>query len=232
MTKVPVNFRIDSELLALARARSEQEGITLIALLERSLKSTLEVSASAAPSDRISVEAVVDTVVNTVKTDIERVKVNLTDVEAIVKTIAESVNTIKSEVTGLSDRLNLVSATVDTIVNTDTVNTVVDTIVNTDTVNTVVKPNVNTDTVNTVVKPNVNTDKAIDGSITSTAGSSQEWIDLATVAAKLEVLPKSVSGACSKRGRDIGNDTIEFEVAGKTIHKKGNGLKAAYMLIP
>ena len=206
MTKVPVNFRIDSELLALARARSEQEGITLIALLERSLKSALEVSASAAPSDRISVEAVVDTVVNTVKTDIDRVKVNLTDVEALVKTIAESVNTIKSEVTGLSDRLNLVSATVDTIVNTSAVNT--------------------------VVKPNVNTDKAVDGSITSTAGSSQEWIDLATVAAELEVLPKSVSGACSKRGRDIGNDTIEFEVAGKTIHKKGNGLKAAYMLIP
>ena len=206
MTKVPVNFRIDSELLALARARSEQEGITLIALLERSLKSALEVSASAAPSDRISVEAVVDTVVNTVKTDIDRVKVNLTDVEALVKTIAESVNTITAEVTGLSDRLNLVSATVDTIVNTSTVNT--------------------------VVKPNVNTDKAVDGSITSTAGSSQEWIDLATVAAELEVLPKSVSGACSKRGRDIGNDTIEFEVAGKTIHKKGNGLKAAYMLIP
>ena len=206
MTKVPVNFRIDSELLALARARSERDGITLIALLERSLKSALEVSASAAPSDRISVEAVVDTVVNTVKTDIDRVKVNLTDVEALVKTIAESVNTIKSEVTGLSDRLNLVSATVDTIVNTDTVNT--------------------------VVKPIVNTDKAIDGSTTSTTGSSQEWIDLATVAAELEVLPKSVSGACSKRGRDIGNDTIEFEVAGKTIHKKGNGLKAAYMLIP
>ena len=206
MTKVPVNFRIDSELLALAKARSEREGITLIALLERSLKSALEVSASAAPSDRISVEAVVDTVVNTVKTDIDRVKVNLTDVETFVKTIAESINTIKSEVTGLSDRLNLVSATVDTIVNTSTVNT--------------------------VVKPNVNTDKAVDGSVTSTAGSSQEWIDLATVAAELEVLPKSVSGACSKRGRDIGNDTIEFEVAGKTIHKKGNGLKAAYMLIP
>jgi prophage DNA circulation protein len=206
MTKVPVNFRIDSELLALAKARSEREGITLIALLERSLKSALEVSASAVPSEQISVEAVVDTAVNTVKTDIDRVKVNLTDVEALVKTIAESVNTIKSEVTGLSDRLNLVSATVDTIVNTNTVNT--------------------------VVKPNVNTDKAVDGSITSTAGSSQEWIDLATVAAELEVLPKSVSGAGSKRGRDIGNDTIEFEVAGKTIHKKGNGLKAAYMLIP
>ena len=202
MTKVPVNFRIDSELLSLAKARSEREGITLIALLERSLKTELEVSASAAPSDRISVEAVVDTVVNTVKTDIDRVKVNLTDVETFVKTIAESVNTIKSEVIGLSNRLNLVSATVDTIVNT-----------------------------NTVVKSNVNTDKAIDGSVTPTAGSSQEWMNLSTISSMLQVLPKSVSGAGSKRGKDLGNDTIEFEVAGKTIHKKGSGLKALYQII-
>ena len=202
MTKVPVNFRIDSELLALARARSEREGITLIALLERSLKSALEVSASAAPSDRISVEAVVDTVVNTVKTDIDRVKVNLTDVETFVKTIAESVNTIRAEVTGLSNRLNLVSATVDTIVNT-----------------------------NIVVKSNVNIDPAIDGSVTSTAGSSQEWMNLSTISSMLQVLPKSVSGAGSKRGKDLGNDTIKFEVAGKTIHKKGSGLKALYQII-
>ena len=205
MTKVPVNFRIDSELLALAKARSEREGITLIALLERSLKSALEVSASAAPSDRISVEAVVDTVVNTVKTDIDRVRVNLTDVEIFVKTIAESVNTIKSEVIGLSNRLNLVSATVDTIVNTKTVDT--------------------------VVKSNVNTGKAVNSSITSIAGSGQEWMNLCTVAAKLEVLPKSVSGAGSKRGRDLGNYTIEFEVAGQTINKRGNGLKALYQII-
>ena len=205
MTKVPVNFRIDSELLSLARARSEQEGITLIALLERSLKSALEVSASAAPSDLISVEAVVDTVVNTVKTDIDQVKVNLTAVETFVKTIAESVNTIKSEVIGLSNRLNLVSATVDTIVNTQTVDT--------------------------VVKSNVNTGKAVNSSITSIAGSGQEWMNLCTVAAKLEVLPKSVSGAGSKRGRDLGNDMIEFEVAGQTINKRGSGLKALYQII-
>ena len=205
MTKVPVNFRIDSELLALAKARSEREGITLIALVERSLKAELEVSASAAPSDRISVEAVVNTVVNTVKTDIDRVKVNLTDVETLVKTIAESVNTIKSEVIGLSNRLNLVSATVDTIVNTKTVDT--------------------------VVKSNVNTGKAVNSSITSIAGSGQEWMNLCTVAAKLEVLPKSVSGAGSKRGRDLGNDTIEFEVAGQTINKRGSGLKALYQII-
>ena len=205
MTKVPVNFRIDGELLALAKARSEREGITLIALVERSLKAELEVSASAAPSDRISVEAVVDTVVNTVKTDIDRVKVNLTAVETFVKTIAESVNTIKSEVIGLSNRLNLVSATVDTIVNTQTVDT--------------------------VVKSNVNTGKAVNSSITSIAGSGQEWMNLCTVAAKLEVLPKSVSGAGSKRGRDLGNDTIEFEVAGQTINKRGSGLKALYQII-
>ena len=202
MTKVPVNFRIDSSLLSLARARSEREGITLIALLERSLKAELEVSASAAPSDRISVEAIVDTVVNTVSTDIDRVKINLNNVEAFVKTIAESVNTIQAEVAGLSERLNLVSATVDTIVNTKT-----------------------------VVKSNVNTYSAIDDSVTSTAGSSQEWMNLSTIASMLQVLPKSISGAASKRGRDLGDDRIEFEVAGKKINKRGSGLKALYQII-
>ena len=43
-------------------------------------------------------------------------------------------------------------------------------------------------------------------------------------------LPKSISGAASKRGRDIGNDTIELEIADRTIHKKGSGLKALYQL--
>ena len=37
------------------------------------------------------------------------------------------------------------------------------------------------------------------------------------------LLPKSISGAMSKRGRDIGNDTIELEIADRTIHKKGSG---------
>ena len=60
--------------------------------------------------------------------------------------------------------------------------------------------------------------------------SGEDWINLATIAAQLEVLPKSISGAASKRGRDIGNDTIKFEVAGKTIYKKGSGLKALYQL--
>ncbi len=60
--------------------------------------------------------------------------------------------------------------------------------------------------------------------------SDEDWVNLATIAAQLEVLPKSISGAASKRGRDIGNDTIEFEVAGQTIYKKGSGLKAWYQL--
>jgi hypothetical protein len=60
--------------------------------------------------------------------------------------------------------------------------------------------------------------------------SGEGWVNLATIAARLQVLPKSISGACSKRGRDIGNDTIEFEVAGQTIYKKGFGLKALYQL--
>ena len=59
----------------------------------------------------------------------------------------------------------------------------------------------------------------------------RDWVNLGTVAARLEVLPRSISGAASKRGRDIGNDTIEFEVAGRTIHKKGSGLKALYQVL-
>jgi hypothetical protein len=60
--------------------------------------------------------------------------------------------------------------------------------------------------------------------------SGEDWVNLATIAAQLEVLPKSISGAASKRGRDIGNDTIELEIADRTIHKKGSGLKALYQL--
>ena len=60
--------------------------------------------------------------------------------------------------------------------------------------------------------------------------SGEDWVDLATIAAQLQVLPKSISGATSKRGRDIGNDTIELEIADRTIHKKGSGLKALYQL--
>ena len=60
--------------------------------------------------------------------------------------------------------------------------------------------------------------------------SGEDWVNLATIAAQLEVLPKSISGAVSKRGRDIGNDTIELEIAELTIYKKGSGLKALYQL--
>ena len=60
--------------------------------------------------------------------------------------------------------------------------------------------------------------------------SVEDWVNLVTIAAQLEVLPKSISGAASKRGRDIGNDTIELEIANRTIHKKGSGLKALYQL--
>ena len=48
--------------------------------------------------------------------------------------------------------------------------------------------------------------------------SGEDWVNLVTIATQLNVLPKSISGAASKRGRDIGNDTIELEVAGKTIY--------------
>ena len=66
--------------------------------------------------------------------------------------------------------------------------------------------------------------------ISGPQSSGEDWINLVTIAAQLEVLPKSISGAASKRGRDIGNDTIELEIADRTIYKKGSGLKALYQL--
>ena len=60
--------------------------------------------------------------------------------------------------------------------------------------------------------------------------SGEDWVNLVTIAAQLDVLPKSISGAASKRGRDIGNDMIELEIADRRIHKKGSGLKALYQL--
>ena len=60
--------------------------------------------------------------------------------------------------------------------------------------------------------------------------SGEDWVNLATIATQLEILPKSISGAASKRGRDIGNDTIELEIADHKIYKKGSGLKALYQL--
>ena len=60
--------------------------------------------------------------------------------------------------------------------------------------------------------------------------SDEDWVNLATIATQLEILPKSISGAASKRGRDIGNDTIELEIVDRIIYKKGSGLKALYQL--
>jgi hypothetical protein len=204
MTKVPVNFRIDSELLALAKAQAEQQEIALIALLERSLRKELGVSASADSSNQLNVETLVQTAVKTVKTDVEQVKVNITDVEAFVKIITESVNTIKAEVAGLSHKLNIVSTTVDTIVNTNAVNTVVESSVNT----------------------------VVDDSISPT-GNHQDWVNLTMIAAALQIKPKSITNAVRKRGRDLGNNTIEFDMSGKTIRKQGKGINALYhILIP
>ena len=72
--------------------------------------------------------------------------------------------------------------------------------------------------------------KSIDNNSDNDRVDRSDWVDLSTVAAALEVLPKSISGSMSKRGRDIGNDTIELEIADRTIHKKGSGLKALYRL--
>ena len=72
--------------------------------------------------------------------------------------------------------------------------------------------------------------KSIDNKSDNNRVDRSDWVNLSTVAAALEVLPKSISGAMSKRGRDIGNDTIELEIAERTINKKGSGLKALYRL--
>ena len=72
--------------------------------------------------------------------------------------------------------------------------------------------------------------RAVDNKPDNDRVDRSDWVDLSMVAAALGVLPKSISGAMSKRGRDIGNDTIELEIADRTIHKKGSGLKALYQL--
>ena len=77
-------------------------------------------------------------------------------------------------------------------------------------------------------KRQVSDDKS--DNISDPQSSGEDWVNLVTIAAQLEVLPKSISGAASKRGRDIGNDTIELEIADRTIYKKGSGLKALYQL--
>jgi len=74
-------------------------------------------------------------------------------------------------------------------------------------------------------------DRAVDNKSDNVRVDRSDWVDLSTVAAALGVLPKSISGAMSKRGRDIGNDTIELEIADRTIHKKGSGLKALYQVL-
>ena len=58
-----------------------------------------------------------------------------------------------------------------------------------------------------------------------------DWIDLKTIAGHLEVLPKSISGAFIKRGKDIGDDTIEISIEGRTIQKQGSGSRAKYKII-
>ena len=77
-------------------------------------------------------------------------------------------------------------------------------------------------------KQQVSDDKS--DNISDLQPSGEDWVNLATIATQLDVLPKSISGAASKRGRDIGNDTIELEIAERIIFKKGSGLKALYQL--
>jgi hypothetical protein len=62
------------------------------------------------------------------------------------------------------------------------------------------------------------------------AATHQEWINLGMIANALNVKPKSIADAVSKRGEPEGNDIIKFDMSGRTIHKKGKGLNALYQL--
>jgi hypothetical protein len=62
------------------------------------------------------------------------------------------------------------------------------------------------------------------------SGIDQEWMNLGMMANRLNVKPKSISDAVSKRGEPLGNDIIKFDMSGMVIHKQGKGLNALYQL--
>jgi hypothetical protein len=64
----------------------------------------------------------------------------------------------------------------------------------------------------------------------STAGVDQNWIDLATLATRLNFNSKSITNAVRKTGISIDDTTIKFTIGGKTIHKKGSGQDAQYQI--
>ncbi len=106
MSKVPVNFRLDRDLLEGARAQAEREGITLVKLLERSLNNELgistvqDVKTNAKTNVKtvekvIDVKTIVETAVNGVKTELANVKTDLENVKAELENIKTNVKTVE-----------------------------------------------------------------------------------------------------------------------------------------
>jgi hypothetical protein len=54
----------------------------------------------------------------------------------------------------------------------------------------------------------------------TTPAVDQDWLDLATLAIRLNVKPKSITNAVRQRGEAIDDSTIKFNIGGKTIYKK------------
>lgn len=82
-------------------------------------------------------------------------------------------------------------------------------------------------------KADNSSDRVTDNKIDNVDGlqsSSEGWVNLATIAVQLQILPKSISGAFIKRGRNIDNHMIEIEIADRTVYKKGKGITALYQL--
>jgi hypothetical protein len=113
VSKVPVNFRLDRDLLEGARAQAEREGITLIKLLERSLSNELGISIAndvktsvkthvKTSSEVIDVKTIVETAVNFVKTELEieleNVKTDLENVKAELESVKTNVKTVEAAI--------------------------------------------------------------------------------------------------------------------------------------
>jgi seryl-tRNA synthetase len=109
VSKVPVNFRLDRDLLDGARAQAEREGITLVKLLERSLSNELGLSTASdvktnvktnvkTVEEVIDVKTIVETAVNTVKTELENVKTDLENVKAELESVKTNVKTVEAAI--------------------------------------------------------------------------------------------------------------------------------------
>jgi hypothetical protein len=105
VSKVPVNFRLDRDLLEEARAQAEREGITLVKLLERSLSNELGISIAndvktnvKTNSEANDVKTIVETAINSVKTELANVKTDLENVKAELESVKTNVKTVEAAI--------------------------------------------------------------------------------------------------------------------------------------